>query len=252
MAENSFGEIVKRERKKKGMSLAKVAEAVTNIDDDHKINPSYINRLEKGKQSNPSFIIVAMLSSVLGLDMREVFKAFGFEQLIEDFDSGAEFTLGNLLRLHTIKHDEIDNDVETPRRYLNNNEKEALVNLLSAVFNYSLEKNSPPIDKLTSVIEELDKLRNVQQQVLKEDSAFNVKCMSVTFTIEQGSLLRQEGINLDEWKEKVKEAIEEEFNKLMDYPNGILIMTIDKEKWLIQKKKYQITILSKQPVVVEL
>src|SRR5699024_1561144 len=81
MSENSFGQIVKRERKKMKMSLAKVAEAVTNIDNNHKINPSYINRLEKGEQSNPSFLIVAMLSTVLDLDMREAFRAFGFEQL---------------------------------------------------------------------------------------------------------------------------------------------------------------------------
>lgn len=251
MSENSFGQIVKRERKKMKMSLAKVAEAVTNIDNDHKINPSYINRLEKGEQSNPSFIIVAMLSTVLDLDMREVFRTFGFEKLIGGYDSEAKFTLTELIRLHTLKPgEETINENETSMiRHLNNNEKEALIKLLEAVFNYTSEKYDPPIDKLIPVLEELDKLRQIQKRELNKQETFEFNYMGETFTIELGSLLKREGIRLGELKENIKVTIKEEFNKLMDFPSGILKVKVGKEKWLIQKERYKLTLLSKQPEV---
>lgn len=167
MAENSFGEIVKRERKRKELSLAKVAEAVTGIDDNHKITPSYINRLEKGEKSNPSFVNVVMLSRVLDLDMKEVFKSFGFEQLIEGYDSEYEFTLEEFIRLHTLKlKDETveDNDTSMIRHLNNYNEKEALIRLLKAVFDYTLEEDNPPINKMIRILEELDKLHQIQKR----------------------------------------------------------------------------------------
>lgn len=252
MSENSFGEIVKRERKKMKLSLAKVADAVTNIDNDHKINPSYINRLEKGEQSNPSFIIVAMLSTVLNLDMREVFRSFGFEQLIEGYDSEAEFTLEELIRLHTLKliH-RSENDKETLRRSLNNNEKEALIKLLETVFDYSLEESNSSNDKLIRVLEELDNLREIQQKELNNQEAFIFNYMGETYTVELGLLPKKEGIKLDDLKEDVKQAIEEEIYKLMDLPQGILKMTIGMEEWIIQKERNHITLLSKQPGLIK-
>lgn len=250
MAENSFGEIVKRERKQMEMSLAKVAEAVTNIDNDHKINPSYINRLEKGEQSNPSFVIVALLSTVLGLDMREVFRSFGFEHLIEGFDSEAEFTLEELIRLHTLKIVRgVENDNETPQKILNNEEKEAIIKVLEAIFDYTLDDTS--IDKLIHVLEELDKLRQIQVRESNQQDSIEVNYMGETFMVELGSLPKQEGIDLTELKEDITEAIEKEIYKLMDFPKGIIHMTIGKERWLVQKDKYNLTLLSKQPGVME-
>lgn len=250
MVENHFGKIVKRERKKMKLSLAKVADAVTNIDNNYKINPSYINRLEKGEQSNPSFVIVALLSTVLHLDMREVFKAFGFQQLIEKYDTEGDFSLEELIRLNNIQV--VDKTAsEKTIRYLNNNEKESFLKLLDAVFNYTLEKSSSSAEKLVRVLEELDRFRQIHQKETNEQEWIKFNYMGETFTIELGSLPKKEGIELGELKEDIKKAIKEEFNKLMDFPNGVIKMKIGNDKWLAQKERYKLTLLSKQPTIVE-
>lgn len=70
--DNTFGSIVQRERNKKDLSLAKLANML-----EEKIDPSYINRLEKNEKVNPSFKIVLALTEKLDLDLREVFRSFG-------------------------------------------------------------------------------------------------------------------------------------------------------------------------------
>lgn len=67
------------------------------------------------------------------------------------------------------------------------------------------------------------------------------------FTIELASLLKREGFELEEMEKVIKKAIEGEICKLMDYPNGIIHVTIGKESWLVQKE----TLICKQPQIIE-
>jgi len=70
----SFGEIIKREREKIGLSLRELAE-MSNIE------ASYISRLEKGNRENPGFPTVCALAKALNLNGEEVLKSFGYDQL---------------------------------------------------------------------------------------------------------------------------------------------------------------------------
>ena len=72
--EMTFGDILKRERTNRGLSLRELAE-VSGIE------ASYINRLEKGNRDNPGFVTVCALASAMELNGEEILKSFGYDSL---------------------------------------------------------------------------------------------------------------------------------------------------------------------------
>lgn len=74
ISEVKFGEILKRERKNRKMSLRE-------LNEKSNIEASYIHRLEKGNRDNPGFTTVCALAHALNLDGNEVLNSFGYENL---------------------------------------------------------------------------------------------------------------------------------------------------------------------------
>ena len=70
----SFGEILKRERTKRNLSLRQLSE-MSNIE------ASYIHRLEKMNRDNPGFTTVCALAKALELNADEILQSFGYDQL---------------------------------------------------------------------------------------------------------------------------------------------------------------------------
>lgn len=93
--ENTFGDLVLRERKNKDWTLRDISE-VTGIE------ASYINRLEKGSRSNPGFITVAKLVNTLELSQIEVLNSFNLDK----FGEGVEVS-------HNKIHIEIDKFIKS-------------------------------------------------------------------------------------------------------------------------------------------
>ncbi|BBW98889.1 helix-turn-helix domain-containing protein [Geobacillus subterraneus] len=81
-----FSKLLFYKRGELNLSLREIAEQ-TNI------HPSYLWRLEMDDSKSPSFEVVCKLIEVLGLDVKEVFDAFGYGYLLnhleeEDFLAG--------------------------------------------------------------------------------------------------------------------------------------------------------------------
>lgn len=252
MDENSFdfGSIVKRERQLQEISLKKLSENLGG-----EINPSYINRLETGKQTNPSFQVVVNLCRELNLDMREVFRTFGFESLIKDYDQDAVFSIEELIRLHKIKLPvKIDNKDELSDRYrlLNKEEQEQIIQLIYEVFDYGLSKETDYIKKLTSIIQQIQELREMQQKTLNQLGTFNVKEMDKTYTIQLDNKIWEYISDFEEWKKAVEVAIDNYSGFLRDYPGGIFTLSIDKQEWLVEKDNNILKFLFKKSEIVSL
>ena len=80
---SGFGDILFRERNKRGMSLKELADYVGfDEEEKHLLSPSYLNRMEKNEADNPSFRNVCLLVRKLSLDLNEVLLSFGFDDLI--------------------------------------------------------------------------------------------------------------------------------------------------------------------------
>jgi transcriptional regulator with XRE-family HTH domain len=239
---NTFGAIVRREREKQGLSLAKLAKERL----EGAVNASYINRLETGEKHSPSFQIVALLSQALDLDMREVFRAFEFEDLIENYDKEADFTMEELIRLHKIKFptESETTSFKLPDRNLNHLEQEGIIAVLNALFDYALEEGNT-IGKLQRIIEESEKLREIVQ---KERSTFQtlfVQGKEVTFTVQfDRSMIQVE--SQESWEKSIEKAIKAIEFKLYDYPKGMLMIPINGETWVVQKEGHTIKVLCKQ------
>lgn len=242
MSDNTFGAIVKRERERQGLSLAKLAKERLNGE----VNASYINRLETGEKHSPSFQIVALLSKALDLDIREVFKSFGFEALIENYDKEADFTIEELIRLHKVKFP-MDNEnasYKIPDRNINHLEQEALIDVLNAIFNYSLAEDDT-IGKLQYVIEEMEKLREVIQEELSTSQILYVQGKDGTYTIKYDSDMIQSE-SLERWGKAIKEVIKTVDFKLQDYTKGMFTIQINGETWVVLKEGNTINLLCKQ------
>ncbi|MFB1082487.1 helix-turn-helix domain-containing protein [Jeotgalibacillus sp. JSM ZJ347] len=242
MKSNSFGEIVKRERLKQGMSLKKLSEAVMPFNNGEQINPSYIFRIENKEQINPSFTIVAILSSVLNLDMREVFRAYGFEQLIMERDSSSNYDFNDLMRLHNIS---IMDENRSIRRNLSNKEKEAILSLMEAVFQYTSDVGNKT-DDLITVLKTAEYLKTVQKNEANIRNAFEVSYYSSTYTVHLDSVLHIGEKEFEAVRKSISEFIKQNYNTLLDLSQGIIELEVGGEEWLARKENYDLFLLTKK------
>lgn len=249
MMEASFGEIVRREREGKNWSLAELSERLNELGEF--ITPSYINRIENKKQSNPSFRVVAALSKALDLDIREVFRSFGYESLIVGYDQNAEFTIEELIRLHKIKLPVVQGmpDESKSGRLLNQEEQEALIRIIHITFEYTMSSNNDVrMDKLVQLLQEIQHLKELQQK----NNSLQVTFMDVTFTVQIGALLKNNEHNIESLKEDIRREITEKGGKLLDIPSGMILLSIRGKKWLAKKDANIIKLLAEYNDVITL
>ncbi|WP_035668105.1 helix-turn-helix domain-containing protein, partial [Halalkalibacter akibai] len=184
---NTFGELVKRERKQKEISLAKLSQLMND-----EINPSYINRLEKGEKENPGFRIVLGLCKALNLNMKEVYRSFGFESLASDeSEQNNEFSIEDLFRLHNIVaptanvHEDLGHG---QLNYIDHSEKETLISVISTIINYASEEEVN-VDTLALILKQVEKVRGVYQEVASKSEVITVEVEDINYTLELHHLL---------------------------------------------------------------
>lgn len=162
--EDNFGEIIKRERNRQELSLSKLSEKLGGL-----ITPSYINRLEAGEKTNPSFIFVCSLATALSLDLREIMKVFGFEHLLKVDLNSPSNTIEEIIRLNTIlapsSVSEQNGTVE--RDKLSQREKEQLIAVITYIYKFSVDEPSKAIGQLPLIVEQIIKFREIRQEKIQ-------------------------------------------------------------------------------------
>lgn len=235
--EIEFGHIIKRERQKMGLSLAKLSQKIYK-ELDVSLNASYINRLESGEQQNPSFAIVCALSSALNLDINEVFRAFHYENLIADYNEKAEFSIEELIRLHKVKAPGED-------ELLSKEEQEIIINIIQTSFR--IAKNDVRFEQLSPLLHELQQLHNIQK---RNEEVIEVDFHTSTFLFNIKALLEQSKLSRAEIEEALMEQVEQKGSKLLDLHDELIVFTLGNEEWLAKKEHNQITFIAKHNVIV--
>lgn len=235
--EIEFGHIIKRERQKMGLSLAKLSQKIFK-ELDVSLNASYINRLESGEQQNPSFAIVCALSSALNLDINEVFRAFHYENLIADYDQEAEFTIDELIRLHNVIMPKGD-------RLLNKEEQEIIINIIQTSFR--IAKNDVRFEQLSPLLHELQQLHNIQK---RNKEAIEVNYYTNIFLFNIKALLEQSKLSRAEIEEALMEQVKQKGSKLLDLHDELIVFSLNNEQWLAKKENNQITFVAKHNAIV--
>lgn len=167
---SSFGDILFRERNKRNMSLKELADYI-GFDEHgkHLLSPSYLNRLEKNEADNPSFKNVCLLSKSLSLDLREVFKSFGYEELILDDKNLHLDRIQDIIRISDIKAPLIKVSEDWYMDdLLNFTEKEILISIIINIFNIGVCDDEEVIAYLTKVNENINDYR-----ALRRETAYN-------------------------------------------------------------------------------
>lgn len=232
--EFEFGRLVKRSRTEQNLTLQELSEKTNG-----EITASYINRLETGKKSNPSFDVVAELCKALNLDVREVFQSFGFGALIKEFHQDAVFSIEEIFRLHKIKLPDnlgYQKDFAIEERLLQKEEQEQLIKIINAIFEYSFSDETDAIEELTSVIKQIYLLREMEKKDVFHKVTFDIQYMDITYTIECDPNIKKNIPNLNEWKESIEETIDKYGNLLADLSTGILTLPVGNQEWVIQKE----------------
>lgn len=162
----SFGAILRRVRKEKKLTLVEMCDEI-GTDENGKplLSPSYLHRLESGERDNPTIQIVGLLTEKLDLDLREVLKCYGFEQLINPQLQGKLDNIVDMIRLSDIK---IMNDERNRNgRYISQSEKEILIKAIQGMFDYSVaDGNELPI-YISNMIEMMNQFRESSTQESK-------------------------------------------------------------------------------------
>ncbi|WP_026673978.1 helix-turn-helix domain-containing protein [Alkalihalobacterium bogoriense] len=225
--ENTFGQILKRERNKQGLSLVKLSSKINNA-----INASYINRLETGDQQNPGFTVVCMLCSALNIDMREVFRAFNYESLITNYNKEAEFSIEELIRLHKVK-------VPMENEILSKEEQEMIINIIQTAFR--IAKSDVRLEDLSPLLHEIQQLHDIQKRYV---DTVEVAFQSKTFIFNITAILEQSDLSREEVIEALKEQMEYKGSKLLDVRDELIVLQIKEEVWLAKKVDCEITFIS--------
>lgn len=234
--ENTFGLIVQRERNRQGLSLARLSSLLNN-----EIDPSYINRLEK-EQKNPSFKVVCLLTSALNLDVREVFRAFGFENLITNYDEEAVFSINEFIRLHNIKNP-LDN------RIINNEEQETLIKIVHNVF--ELSQAEIDLGQLSPLLKEIQKLREIQLN--EATDCIEIPFMNATFTIDIKAVLDQNrSFNKEEAIIAIQDLVFKKGTKFLDIKDGSVTVELNGEIWLAQIEGERVTFITRKKAIIDL
>lgn len=130
-----FGAILNRVRKQEGRSLKELADILgTDEEGKYNITPSYLNRLEKGEKENPSFKMVCLMIEKLGLNPVEVFKCFGFENILKTGHSKESERIEDIIRTANILIPIDDTGVN--KAYLTQEEKEFLITMIKLILKF--------------------------------------------------------------------------------------------------------------------
>ena len=164
----SFGEIIKREREKKGMSLKALADLISKVQ-KNAITSSYLSRLENNDKNNPTIKLTCLITKMMGLDFKEVIHSFGYGELLDTSNKSSKFqSLDTLIRLNKINAPSMmvigDVAEEVP---LTEAEKEIFINLIKLIFAFTLETDSDTtIHLLKSILDELEVMRKSRQKTI--------------------------------------------------------------------------------------
>ena len=159
----SFGNILARERKKRGLSLYQLSEML-GLDEDNKplVSPSHISKIEKNTRDNPSLKLVCLIASKLSLDLREILKCYGYEDLLPSNLSHRLKRVEDIIRLSSIEAPiNCEDDLNLKKEDiiyepLSQEEKEILINVLNYTFMYSTCDLDLRPYYISSIIAELD------------------------------------------------------------------------------------------------
>lgn len=169
----SFGKIIQRERMKKGKSLKDVEKDLSKkeivIKDGKEveeakaqITASYLNRIENEGRNNLSLYMIYLLMKEFSLDVYEVFKSFGYDDVLPQnnkFES-----IERMIRI---------NDFEAPVRLGNNEynkpltslETDILINIIKGVFEFGTTNEENTIYVLKKILSELDEYRKSRRKL---------------------------------------------------------------------------------------
>lgn len=159
----TFGNILARERKKRGLSLYQLSEML-GLDEDNKplVSPSHISKIEKNTRDNPSLKLVCLIASKLSLDLREILKCYGYEDLLPSNLSHGLKRVEDIIRLSSIEAPiNCEDDLNLKKEDiiyepLSQEEKEILINVLNYIFMYSTCDLDLRPYYISSIIAELD------------------------------------------------------------------------------------------------
>lgn len=159
----AFGAILLRERKKQKMSLATLASKIDKT-------ASYLNRLERGESLNPTFEVVCSLISNLSLDVREVFKSFGLENILPSNVNENLDKIEDIIRLSNIRTPLIrENDISIDEN-LGSNEKEIIISIIQNIFEFSIQKeiSETSIKCIQEIVAEISEFKEERQNRVNE------------------------------------------------------------------------------------
>jgi transcriptional regulator with XRE-family HTH domain len=240
--EFGFGLIVKRSRTEQNFTLSELSEKTNGV-----ITASYINRLENGQKTKPSFDVVAELCKVLNLDIREVISSLGYGSIIKDHEQDDVYSIEDIFRINNVKLPNVIGE-----RLINREEQEVLIRITKAIFEYSFAEEATAIDKLTSIIKQIHSLRELEQSQLIQTESFEIQSMDITYTVEFDRNMKQDISDPLEWEEVVKTAVTKYENFIRDYPNGFLTMHIGNQEWIVEKVGSTLKLLFKKADIVSL
>ena len=160
----SFGDIIKREREKRGISLQRLAVLISK-GEENTITSSYLSRLEGNDKSNPTFKLTCQICQKMGLDFKEVLHSFGYGDLsgtTNSFDS-----IDTLLRVNKINApSEMSGEYIIKEMPLTDREKETLIILLKLIFAFTICDESDNIHILRSILKQLDVMKKSRQKTI--------------------------------------------------------------------------------------
>lgn len=169
----SFGKIIQRERIKLGKSLKDVEKDLSKKEivikdgkeveeEKAQITASYLNRIENEGRNNLSLYMIYLLMKEFSLDVYEVFKSFGYDDVLSQnhkFES-----IERMIRI---------NDFEAPVRLGNNEynkpltslETDILINIVKNVFEFGTTNEENTIYVLKKLLSELDEYRKSRRKL---------------------------------------------------------------------------------------
>ncbi len=169
----SFGKIIQRERIKLGKSLKDVEKDLSKKEivikdgkeveeEKAQITASYLNRIENEGRTNISLYMIYLLMKEFSLDVYEVFKSFGYDDVLPQnnkFES-----IERMIRI---------NDFEAPVRLGNTEynkpltslETDILINIVKNVFEFGTADEENTIYVLKKLLSELDEYRKSRRKL---------------------------------------------------------------------------------------
>jgi len=163
---SSFGDILYRERNKRGISLKELADYI-GFDENgkHLLSPSYLNRLEKKEADNPSFKNVCLIIKKLSLDINEVLLSFGFGDLIQTGQNIESNRIENIIRLNNIIAPLLQDSGDIVlEHHLDSIEKETLISIINTIFLLGVCTEDRLLYNITEVIRKIDIFRSNRQK----------------------------------------------------------------------------------------